>query len=112
MTTRPTPSCPRCGSPSEPVPTKTAPRGIVCTACRYFWEQEGAHAAARAAVDCAVQYADEVASAEGWDVGDGQWSDEASDHLYDARETLGAEVYALAKELLEEAERERKERRR
>lgn len=70
------------------------------------------YATARAAVERAVQHADEVARAEGWDVGDGQWSDEASDHLYDEREVLGAETYALAKELLEETERERKERRR
>lgn len=67
------------------------------------------YAAARAAVERAVQHADELANARGWEVGGGLWSDEASDHLYDEREALGAETYALARELLEEAERERKE---
>lgn len=67
---------------------------------------------ARAAVERAVQHADQLAQAEDWEVGGGFWSDEASDHLYDEREWLGAETYALAKELLKEAERERKGRRR
>jgi hypothetical protein len=63
--------------------------------------------AARAAVERAVQHADKLAQAEDWLAGGGLWEDEASDHLYDEREVLGAEAYELACELLEEA-RERK----
>lgn len=69
------------------------------------------YVSARAAVERAVQHADQLAELEDWEIGGGFWSDEASDHLYDERETLGAETYALAKALLKEAECERKERR-
>jgi len=64
---------------------------------------------ARAAVERAVEHADQIAQAEEWDEGSGWWDDAASDHLYDEREALGAETYALAKELLKEAARKRRQ---
>lgn len=63
--------------------------------------------AAHAAVERAVQHADGLAKAEDWELGGGFWDDEACDHLYDERETLGSETYALACALLREA-REKK----